>query len=99
MNANSPTAATVIISTYCGQRTALEKGLDFNHGTGARRQLLGSVHERPNGVRWRVVPDIASDNAVFEEGMITSDEPGLVSRGQIRNQDGKPDALCKGREE
>lgn len=57
-------------------------GLDFNHGTGHGVSFLGSVHERPNGVRWRVVPE-RQDNAVFEEGMITSDEPGLYFEGKF----------------
>ena len=36
----------------------------------------------PNGVRWRVVPE-RQDNAVFEEGMVTSDEPGLYFEGKF----------------
>ena len=58
------------------------EGLDFNHGTGHGVGYLLNVHERPNGVRWRVVPE-RQDNAVFEEGMVTSDEPGLYFEGKF----------------
>ena len=33
-------------------------------------------HERPNGIRFKMVPE-RCDNGILEEGMITSDEPGL----------------------
>lgn len=58
------------------------EGLDFNHGTGHGVGYLLNVHERPNGVRWRIVPE-RQDNAVFEEGMVTSDEPGLYLEGKF----------------
>lgn len=58
------------------------EGLDFNHGTGHGVGYLGGVHERPNGVRWRVVPE-RQDSAIFEAGMITSDEPGIYIEGKF----------------
>lgn len=57
-------------------------GLDFNHGTGHGVGYLGGVHERPNGIRWRSVPE-RQDTGIFEAGMITSDEPGLYVEGKF----------------
>ncbi len=42
--------------------------------------FLSNVHERPNGIRWRIVPE-RQDSCVLEEGMFTSDEPGLYIEG------------------
>ena len=67
---------------YAARELLWKRGLDFNHGTGHGVAFLGTVHERPNGVRWRVAPE-RQDNAVFEEGMITSDEPGLYFEGKF----------------
>lgn len=55
-------------------------GEDFNHGTGHGVGYLLSVHEGPNGFRWKAVPE-RNDRCVFEEGMITSDEPGYYREG------------------
>lgn len=67
---------------YAARELLWKRGLDFNHGTGHGVSYLGSVHERPNGVRWRVVPE-RQDQAVFEEGMVTSNEPGLYFEGKF----------------
>lgn len=58
---------------YLARGPLWELGQDFNHGTGHGVGYLLNVHEGPNSFRWRNVP---GGNAVFEEGMITSDEPG-----------------------
>lgn len=59
------------------------EGLDFNHGTGHGVGFLLNVHEGPQRVSWRSVND-----APFEAGMITSDEPGyyLTNRFGIRHE-------------
>ena len=64
-------------------RTPLwEKGLDYNHGTGHGVGYLLSVHEGPNSFRYR--PSVNGRNdCVFEEGMITSDEPGIYLEGKF----------------
>lgn len=67
---------------YAARELLWRENLDFNHGTGHGVGYLGGVHERPAGVRWRVVPE-RQDNAVFEAGMITSDEPGLYFEGKF----------------
>ncbi len=58
---------------YLARSPLWELGKDFNHGTGHGVGYLLNVHEGPNSFRWKIVP---GNNAVLEEGMITSDEPG-----------------------
>ncbi len=57
-----------------------EQGLDYKHGTGHGVGYLLNVHEGPNGFRWKLMPDY-QDNAVLEEGMVTTDEPGIYIEG------------------
>ena len=59
-----------------------EKGLDYNHGTGHGVGYLLSVHEGPNNFRFRPPVSKRSD-CVLEEGMITSDEPGIYLEGKF----------------
>ncbi len=62
-------------------RTPLwELGLDYNHGTGHGVGYLLNVHEGPNAIRFKEAGGKAG--AVLEEGMITSNEPGLYLEGQ-----------------
>lgn len=58
-----------------------EMGLDYKCGTGHGVGYVLNVHEGPNGFRWRVVPE-RNDNGVLEEGMITTDEPGVYLEGK-----------------
>ena len=59
-----------------------EKGLDYNHGTGHGVGYLLSVHEGPNSFRYR--PSVNGTNdCILEEGMITSDEPGIYLEGKF----------------
>ena len=53
-------------------------GLDFNHGTGHGVGFLLNVHEGPQRISWRFPND-----APLDEGMITSDEPGLYFEGKF----------------
>ena len=41
-----------------------------------------SVHEPPNAIRYRILPD-NQFNPVFKEGMITSNEPGVYLEGEF----------------
>lgn len=66
---------------YLARGPLWELGCDFNHGTGHGVGYYLNVHEAPNGIRWRVVPE-RNDSAILEEGMITSDEPGYYVEGQ-----------------
>ncbi len=55
-------------------------GLDFDHGTGHGVGYLLNVHEGPNRISFR--SSGVSDDAVFEAGMVTSDEPGVYVEGR-----------------
>ncbi len=52
-----------------------EHGIDYRCGTGHGVGYLLSVHEGPNRFHWR------SGDAVIEEGMVTTDEPGVYVEG------------------
>lgn len=56
-------------------------GLDYKCGTGHGIGYLLNVHEGPNGFRWKMVPE-RNDSAVLEEGMITTNEPGVYLEGE-----------------
>ena len=68
-------------------------GIDYKCGTGHGVGYLLNVHEAPNGFRWKMVPE-RNDSAVLEEGMITTDEPGVYAENshgiRIENE-----LLCK----
>ena len=72
-NAKFRYGCTGVNLDYLARGPLWELGQDFNHGTGHGVGYLLNVHEEPNSFRWKVVP---GNNAVLEEGMITSDEPG-----------------------
>lgn len=65
---------------YVAREVLWKRGLDYNHGTGHGIGYLLNVHERPAGIRFRVVPE-RQDSAPFEAGMVCSDEPGLYIEG------------------
>lgn len=52
------------------------EGYDFNHGTGHGVGYVMNVHEGPQGIKYNRVQE------AFDEGMITSDEPGLYLAGK-----------------
>ncbi len=60
---------------YLARSPLWEMGLDYNHGTGHGVGYFLNVHEGPQNIRYRMGK--VKDNQIFEEGMITSDEPGL----------------------
>lgn len=64
---------------YLARAPLWELGLDYNHGTGHGVGYLLNVHEGPNAFRLKEAEDKVG--TVFEEGMITSDEPGLYLEG------------------
>lgn len=53
-----------------------EEGIDYKCGTGHGIGFLLNVHEGPNGFRWKVREDI-DDTCILEEGMVTTNEPGV----------------------
>ncbi|MFV0344603.1 MAG: aminopeptidase P family protein [Anaerocolumna sp.] len=54
--------------------------LDYKCGTGHGVGYLLNVHEAPNGFRWKKVPE-RDDGCVLEEGMVTTNEPGIYIEG------------------
>lgn len=58
-----------------------DMGIDYKCGTGHGVGYVLNVHEGPNGFRWRVVAE-RNDNGMLEEGMITTDEPGVYLEGK-----------------
>lgn len=56
--------------------------IDYQCGTGHGVGHLSNVHEAPNGFRWKIVPE-RNDSCVLEEGMITSNEPGVYVEGEF----------------
>lgn len=65
---------------YVAREPLWKRGLDYNHGTGHGVGYLLNVHERPVGIRFRVVPE-RQDSTPFMPGMVCSDEPGLYIEG------------------
>lgn len=55
--------------------------IDYKCGTGHGVGYILNVHEGPNGFRWRIVPE-RKDSGTLEEGMITTDEPGVYLEGR-----------------
>lgn len=67
--------------------------LDYKCGTGHGVGYLLNVHEAPNGFRWKHVPE-RDDSCILEEGMVTTNEPGIYVEGShgIRIED---ELVCK----
>ena len=61
---------------YLAREPLWQIGMDYNHGTGHGVGYLLNVHESPNGFRWKMLPN-RNEGCVLEEGMRTSDEPGV----------------------
>lgn len=59
-----------------------ELGIDYKHGTGHGVGYLLNVHEGPNSFRYRTYP-FREKECVLQEGMITSDEPGVYLEGEF----------------
>lgn len=54
-------------------------GKDYNHGTGHGIGYILNVHEGPQNLRWRFTEGMTE--AVIEDGMLTSNEPGIYIQG------------------
>lgn len=55
-----------------------QENIDYKHGTGHGIGYMLNVHEGPNNFRWYN----SAASAKIEEGMITSDEPGIYIEGE-----------------
>lgn len=56
-------------------------GIDYRCGTGHGVGYLLNIHEGPNSVHWGNFPGRTA-NTPFEEGMVTTDEPGVYIEGR-----------------
>lgn len=63
------------------RRALWEMGLDYRHGTGHGVGYFLNVHEGPNAFRQKIVTGEEA-GMHFEEGMVTSDEPGVYLEGK-----------------
>ena len=75
-----PYGARGLTLDYAARQVFWDRGLNFNHGTGHGVGYLLNVHERPVGIRWKMVPE-RMDSCVLEPGMISSDDPGIYIEG------------------
>ncbi|MCR4587671.1 MAG: aminopeptidase P family protein [Lachnospiraceae bacterium] len=57
-----------------------DMGVDYKCGTGHGVGYILNVHEGPQNIRWRYTGNMVE--AVLEEGMIVSDEPGVYIEGE-----------------
>jgi len=58
-----------------------ELGMDYKCGTGHGVGYYLNVHEGPHSIRWKYVKDIGE--AVLEEGMVVTDEPGVYIKDKL----------------
>lgn len=65
---------------YLAREPLWRLGLDFNHGTGHGVGYLLNVHEGPQGIRRQEAGNHIGP--VLQEGMITSNEPGVYLEGK-----------------
>lgn len=65
---------------YLAREPLWRLGLDFKHGTGHGVGYLLNVHEGPQGIRYKEAGNHIG--TVLQEGMITSNEPGVYLEGK-----------------
>ncbi|MCR4892886.1 MAG: aminopeptidase P family protein [Lachnospiraceae bacterium] len=61
------------------RRRMWEQGMDYKCGTGHGIGYILNVHEGPQNIRWKA----AENEAVLEEGMALSDEPGVYRKDEF----------------
>lgn len=67
---------------YIARKPLWDMGCDYSHGTGHGVGYFLNVHEGPNSFRFHILP-YPGENAALEEGMVTSDEPGIYIEGRF----------------
>ena len=75
-----PDGTSGVALDYAAREEFWRRGLNFNHGTGHGVGYFLNVHERPVGIRYKIVPE-RLDSYPFHEGMLVSDEPGMYIEG------------------
>ena len=69
--------------------------LDYRSGTGHGVGYLLNVHEGPNGFRWKYNPEMTK-HSLIEEGMVTTNEPGIYIEGSHGIRTENELLCCKG---
>lgn len=72
-----------------------EANMDYKHGTGHGVGYILNVHEGPNAFRWQKTPG-RDEGARLEEGMVTTDEPGIYIEGKYGIRTESELITCKG---
>lgn len=72
--------ATGMTLDILARKPLWDEGLDFNHGTGHGVGYILSVHEGPQSIHFG---SRGTTPVKLEEGMITSDEPGMYLEGKF----------------
>ncbi len=67
---------------YLAREPLWEIGLDYRHGTGHGVGFLLNIHEGPNNIGYRISKNRPLP-CVLEEGMVTSNEPGVYVEGKF----------------
>ena len=67
---------------YLAHEPLWEMGLDYRHSTGHGVGHFLNVHEDPNEIYWDGT-DLVPPMPPFEEGMLSSDEPGYYEDGEF----------------
>ncbi len=73
---------TGVAFDYLARQPLWEIGMDYNHGTGHGVGFLLNVHEGPNSFSYKVMQGRPLP-CVLEEGMVTSNEPGVYLEGKF----------------
>ena len=67
---------------YLARQPLWEVGADYNHGTGHGVGFQLNVHEGPNSINYKLIQGRPLP-CVMEEGMVTSNEPGVYFEGRF----------------
>ncbi|MDO4265932.1 MAG: aminopeptidase P family protein [Eubacteriales bacterium] len=69
-----------LVLDYIAREPFWTRGLNYNHGTGHGVGFCLNVHERPVGIRYKMIA-AGRDGSPMSEGAFVSDEPGLYIEG------------------
>lgn len=73
---------TGTVFDYLARQPLWEIGMDYNHGTGHGVGFLLNVHEGPNSFSYKLMQGRPVP-CVMEEGMVTSNEPGVYFENEF----------------
>lgn len=65
----------------CAREVMWAEGMDYKCGTGHGVGHILNVHEGPHNIRWSI--NAAGPSAVFKEGMVVTNEPGVYREGKF----------------